>query len=129
VTYLDDAGKERFVDLEECRKSWVQSRKAAKEDGDDGDSALLQSEESEAKLNSRFVAQRALLEVPPWIEFYNEKDTRFEFASLDAAYELKLQLMRFRLLRSMQADLHCPISSRLAHDLVSSFATIGQSAH
>ena len=73
VEYLDEAGQECFVDLEECNRNYVQ----------------LGSE-------TRYVGDRGLMLDPPWIEFTNKRRTRFEFGSSNEARTLKLQLMKVR---------------------------------
>ena len=86
VEYFDEAGKECFVDLEECNRNYVQL------DNED----LLTSEDSAATSSSRYVGMRGLLVDPPWIEFTNKRRTRFEFGSSNEALGLKLQLMKAR---------------------------------
>ena len=89
VEYLDEAGQECFVDLDECSRNSVQSHIE-----DEGDSVLLSSEDRDAA--ARYVALRDLLHDPAWIEFRNKRRTRFEFGSSNEARGLKLQLMRLR---------------------------------
>lgn len=71
LDYLDEAGQERFVDLEECIGS-------------------------AASGSSRCVGRRGLLDDPPWIEFTNNRRTRFEFGSSNEASGLKLEIMKAR---------------------------------
>ena len=85
VEYLDEAGQECFVDLDECARNWVQS--LTEEDEDDG-----------AMRNRRYVGERGLLADPPWIEFANERRTRFEFGSLNDGYGLIIPLKKVRCL-------------------------------
>ena len=89
VEYVDEAGQECFVDLDECSRNSVQSHIK-----DEGDSVVLTSEDRDAV--ARYVATRDLLHDPAWIEFKNKRRTRFEFASSNEARGLKLQLMRLR---------------------------------
>lgn len=91
VEYLDEAGQECFVDLDECFRNYVQSRNENR-----GDFDLLTSEDSAATSSSRYVGDRALSFDPPWIEFRNNRRTRLEFESSNEALGLKLQLMRVR---------------------------------
>lgn len=89
VEYVDEAGKECFVDLDECSRNSVQSRIE-----DEGDFVVMTSEDRDAA--ARYVALRDLLHDPAWIEFRNQRRTRFEFGSSNEARGLKLQLMRLR---------------------------------
>ena len=83
VEYLDEAGQECFVDLEECVRNRVQSYNENKDEF-----VLLTSEDSAAAWNSRCVGQRGLLDDPPWVQFTNERRTRLEFGSYEEAYAL-----------------------------------------
>lgn len=84
VEYLDQTGKECFVDLDKCVRNW-------------GQRAQLESEDVAAsEWGSRCVAERGFLDDPPWVEFTNERRTRFEFASLSEALTLKLLLAKVR---------------------------------
>jgi hypothetical protein len=98
VEYLDEAGQECFVDLDECDRNWVQLHNAS-----EGDFVLLTSEDrgSAAAWSSRrirYVGLRGMLDDPPWIEFTNKRRTRLEFGSNEEAYALKGQLMKARCL-------------------------------
>ena len=63
IDYIDMAGKEQFIDLEES------ARRLRTVTG-----------------SQEFVGLRAVLEDPPWAEFMNERTTRFEFATEGALY-------------------------------------------
>jgi hypothetical protein len=73
VEYLDEAGQECFVDLEECNRNYLHLGG-----------------------RTRYVGDRALSCDPPWIEFRNNRRTRFEFESSNEAFRFKLQLMKVR---------------------------------
>jgi hypothetical protein len=90
IEYVDEAGQERFVDLEQCARNWVRYRNDHEQDF-----CLLPgaSAESAAKWNSRCVGQRDALDDPPWVEFMNERHTRFQFASYQAVYALLLDAL------------------------------------
>ena len=92
LEYINEAGQECFVDLEECARNWAQS--CPEEDEDDF--VQLPSEDSAAA--RRYVGGRGLLEDPPWIEFANKRRTRFEFESLNEGYGLIIPLKSVRLL-------------------------------
>jgi hypothetical protein len=95
LEYIDEAGQECFVDLEECARNWVQSLTEEDED----DFVQLTSEDSDAASRKRrYVGGRGLLEDPPWIEFANKRRTRFEFESLNEGYGLIIPLKKVRLL-------------------------------
>jgi hypothetical protein len=83
VEYLDEAGQEFFVDLKECARNWVQLHNK-----DDGDLVLLTTQDIFDSYDSSFVAQRGLLDDPPWVEFTNKRRTRFEFGSYKEARSL-----------------------------------------
>jgi hypothetical protein len=91
LEYLNEAGEECFVDLEECFSRYAQLHKINRDDVD-----LLTSEEGAEILISRYVADRGFLDNPPWIEFKNKRRTRFQFASSNEALGVKLKLMRVR---------------------------------
>jgi hypothetical protein len=86
VEYLDEAGLECVVDLDECNRNYVQL----------DNEELSTSEDSAATSRSHYVGHRGLLDDPPWIEFTNKRRTRFEFGSSNEALGLKLQLMKAR---------------------------------
>lgn len=104
VEYLDEAGQECFVDLEECARNWVKLRNEEDEDEDDidideDDFVVLASEDdAAARRRRRYVGGRGLLEDPPWIEFANKRRIRFEFESLNEGYGLIIPLKKVRLL-------------------------------
>jgi hypothetical protein len=52
VEYLNDAGQDCFVDLEECKKYFAEPGRTV-----------------------RYVAHRRFLDDPPWIEFKNKRRT------------------------------------------------------
>lgn len=91
VEYLDEAGQECLVDLEDSNRNYNQLHNE-----DEGDFVLLTSEEGTGDLSSRYVGGRELLHYPPWIEFTNKRRTRFEFGSSREARTLKLQLLKVR---------------------------------
>ncbi len=83
IDYIDAAGDERFIDLEECARGWGRWRARSSEfvtlPGSTADSA--------AAWNTRCVGQRGADDNPPWAQFMNERGTRFEFASYEALYK------------------------------------------
>jgi len=83
VKYLDEAGQECFVDVEECARNWVQLHHK-----DDDELIRMTSEGLFDHFNSSFVGQRGLLDDPPWVEFMNKRHTRFEFGSENEARKL-----------------------------------------
>ena len=83
VEYLDEAGQECFVDLEECARNWVQLHNK-----DDDDLIRMTSQGFFDSFYSSFVGQRGLLDDPPWVEFMNKRRTRFEFGSENEARKL-----------------------------------------
>jgi hypothetical protein len=83
VEYLDEAGQEQFVDLEQCARNWARSSKDPEQEFSLVPGA---SAESAATWNSRCVGQRGALGDTPWVEFMNERHTRFEFGTYEAIY-------------------------------------------
>lgn len=81
-------GQERFIDLEECARGWGQLH-------DDRRQEFLPlpgtTEQGVAAWNANCVGQRGALDNPPWAEFKNERNTRFEFGTYEGLYE---QLLR-----------------------------------
>lgn len=76
VKYLNEAGQKCFVDLEECARNMVQMHYK-----DNADAVLEASLGFFDSFYTSFVGQNGLLEDPPWVEFMNERRTRFEFGS------------------------------------------------
>ena len=91
VEYLDEAGQECFVDLDECARNWDQLHNK-----NEDDLVLLTSEDSAGRRKYRHVAGRGMIGDPPWVEFTNKRRTRFEFGSSGEAYELKHLLFEAR---------------------------------
>ncbi len=83
VDYIDAAGDERFIDLDECARSWGLKRAQS------SDFVTLPgyTPESVASWNARCVGQRGALDIPPWVQFMNERRTRFEFTSYESLYK------------------------------------------
>jgi hypothetical protein len=98
VKYLDEAGQECFVDLEECARNWVQLHNK-----DDVDLVRMTSQSWFDHFDSSFVGQRGLLDDPPWVEFMNKRRTRFEFASEKEARPL-LRRLRAHVWRTGNAN-------------------------
>jgi hypothetical protein len=83
IDYIDMAGEQRFVDLEECAKAqarWHNEHRS--------DFLLLPgaSEHGVVAWNARCVGERGACDNPPWAALMNERNTRFEFASYEALY-------------------------------------------
>jgi hypothetical protein len=83
VEYLDEAGRECFVDLEGCVRNWV-LQFDNEDEGEDGAN----------NWDLHCVGRRGMLVDPPWIEFANKRRTRFEFGSNDEARALLGQLAK-----------------------------------
>src|SRR5262249_37354648 len=82
IDYFDMAGQEQFIDLEECAGSWGRLRDAQSQSFLPLPGA---TEEGIAEWNARCIGQRDLSDSPPWAEFTNDRNTRFEFATYEAA--------------------------------------------
>jgi hypothetical protein len=83
IDYIDMAGQEQFIDLEECARRWGRWH-------DERSQEFLPlpgaTEQGIAASNARCVGKRGALDNPPWAEFRNERNTRFEFGSYEALY-------------------------------------------
>ncbi len=88
VKYLNEAGQKCFVDLKECARNMVQLHHK-----DDADAVLEASQGFFDSFYTSFVGQHGLLDDPPWVEFMNERRTRFEFGSEQEGRAL-LRLLR-----------------------------------
>jgi hypothetical protein len=83
IDYIDAAGAELFIDLEECARSWERSRAQSS-----GFVTLPGwTAQSAAAWHTRCVGERGADDNPPWAQFMNERRTRFEFASYEALYK------------------------------------------
>ena len=93
IEYIDQTGREQFVDLEQCARNWVQWKRENKE------SFLIVVPSSQAEIDAwdaRTVGSRNTFDDPPWAEFINERSARFEFETEEALYaELLRPLGRF----------------------------------
>jgi hypothetical protein len=91
IDYIDMAGQERFIDLEECARGWGRWH-------DDRSQEFLPlpsaTEQSIAAWNARCVGQRGALDNPPWAEFMNERNTQFEFGTYEALYDELLRPLK-----------------------------------
>jgi hypothetical protein len=83
IGYIDSAGDERFIDLDDCARNWVRWR--------EGSSRFRplpgSTPEGIAVWNSRCVGQRDASDSPPWPQFMNERCTRFVFTTDKALYK------------------------------------------
>jgi hypothetical protein len=83
VEYRDEAGQDRFLDLRQCARNWGGHRE---QNGRDFILLPGVSTNSADAWNLRCVGMRGILDDPPWVEFINERRTRFEFPSEETAY-------------------------------------------
>jgi hypothetical protein len=83
LEYFDEAGQECFVDLEECARNRVRDVESWRDDG-------------ARKSDYSLVAKGGFQDDSPYIEFMNNRRTRFEFESLEARQELKSLLVKAR---------------------------------
>ena len=81
IGYLGLAGDPRAIDLEECARSYVRWH------SDHSDEFVALGDPAEVDAwNAHCVGTRDLSDVPPWVQFMNECQTRFEFDSSEDAY-------------------------------------------
>ena len=84
VEYIDEAGREQFVDLEECARIWMcLERSGLFPPGNETDWGRLADATPEfSKLEvsgGGTVGLRGALDSPPWFQFLNRRRTQFEF--------------------------------------------------
>ena len=84
LEYIDEAGQAWSIDLEQCARNWVQYHDDNKQDFRLTCGA---STESAAQWNLRCVGERDASDNPPWVEFMNDRRTRFQFESFEAVYQ------------------------------------------
>jgi hypothetical protein len=83
IDYIDAAGEERFIDLQECVRSWGRWRAQSS-----GFQTLPGwTAESAAAWDTSCVCQRGAVDNRPWAQFMNERNTRLEFTSYAALYK------------------------------------------
>ena len=83
VEYVGLAGELCTLDLQECARNWVRWHR------DHSDEFIPVTDASPADIddgNARCVGTRGACDNPPWVEFMNERRTRFEFDSYEAIY-------------------------------------------
>lgn len=92
VDYVDMRGQKQSIDLEECARNWMRWY------GDHIQGFILIPGSSDAESdswNARCVGGRGALDHPPWVQFTNERNSRFEFGNYEAIYrELLAPLMQ-----------------------------------
>ena len=81
VTYLEEAGQECFVDLQECARNRVEHVNSWRQDG-------------ARKYDFSMVAKWTFLDRSKCIEFTNNRRTRLEFGSLEGAQALESRLAK-----------------------------------
>ena len=84
IYYVDEAGKEQSIDLEECARAW---NRLHDEQRADFRPLPGTNEEGISAWNARCVGRRGSSEGFTWVEFMNERQTRFEFAEYGAFHQ------------------------------------------
>ena len=84
VDYIDDTGREQFIDLQECAVGW-----AALHDSHKREFIALPgvSERTAVDWNARCVGMRSTQTHAPWAQFRNARSTRFIFTTYEALYK------------------------------------------
>jgi len=77
------AGQEKFIDQELCASRWGRQHEDRRQEFLPLPGA---TEDGIAVWNAYCVGQRDTSDNPPWAEFMNERNTRFEFATYEAVY-------------------------------------------
>lgn len=91
IDYIDMAGDSRFIDLDACARAWGQARSSNRTDFVPLPGT---TEQTVVTWNSRCVGLRGALDNPCWASFMNERNTRFEFDSVEALYKELLDRLR-----------------------------------
>ena len=92
IDYIDMRGRRQSIDLEECAMNWIRWH-------DDHIQEFMlipgSSTADSDRWNARCVGERGALDHPPWVQFMNERNSRFEFRNYEALYgELLVPLMQ-----------------------------------
>jgi hypothetical protein len=83
IEYTNVAGELAVIDLQECAHNWQGFHDANRSD------FIIVPGSSDAEAdswNSRCVGERGACDNPPWVEFMNDRHTRFEFHTYEAIY-------------------------------------------
>ena len=83
VEYIDMAGQEQFVELEECARNWVGWHDAHRQEFLPLPGA---TKRGITAWIARCVGWRGALDGVPWVQFMNERRTRFKFGNREALY-------------------------------------------
>lgn len=87
VEYIGLTGPQQSIDLEECARNWVRWC-----DEREHEFIILSGSRADIDLwNARCVGTRGAMDQPPWVQFMNDRNTRFEFRSYEAVYEELLE--------------------------------------
>ena len=81
IEYIDMAGREQFVDLEECARNWVRWHDEHRAEFIPVPGATQAEIDAE---NAQMVGERGEAGAVWWIELRNERKTRFEFETWEA---------------------------------------------
>jgi hypothetical protein len=84
IEYVGMTGQKYSIDLEECARNWMRWH------DDHAHEFISVSSSSQADVdawNARCVGERSALDEPHWVEFTNDRRTRFEFRTYEALYE------------------------------------------
>jgi hypothetical protein len=90
IEYIDLAGQDQVIDLDECARNWVQYCKHHRRD------FILMpgaTQESVDAWNARCVGRRGGESTLYWVELMNERKTLFEFETREARVRLLAPLM------------------------------------
>ena len=93
ISYVGRAGEPCTIDLKECARTWPRFR------SDHGAEFITVTDSTSAEIddwNARCVGSRGALDDPPWVQFMNQRHTRFEFEDNEAIYrELLTPMSRY----------------------------------
>lgn len=84
IEYIGSTGQRCIIDLQECARNWAQWH------SDHNDEFIAVTDDSPADIdgwNAHCVGTRGALDDPPWVQFMNQRHTRFEFGSYEAIYQ------------------------------------------
>jgi len=88
IDYIDMRGRRQSIDLEECARIWMRWH----DDHIQEFTLLAGSSKADSDAwNARCVGERGALDHPPWVQFMNERNSRFEFGNYEALYVALLE--------------------------------------
>ncbi len=86
LEYIDDSGNKQWIDFNACYNEYLRQREALGE--------LYTAERREIDKKWRRIGNRDLSASPPFIEFFTQPVTRFNFDSDDEFHKVRFQIKK-----------------------------------